>query len=609
MRQNTLDALFARARGAPSGATTTSSTTTKPTATARERSREDDPSRDVENVDPATTPEDSDGVVERWTRVARAVVERAETLTDGARCACRAAAVKRAAYAYVVKMKNAARSGATIAREDGVVFQHRALALDLRARELGRGGSRAKKRLRMVVGGGAAARAAYEYGVCALPRVTTTRVSSSNNAVSAMEFDSTGSIVTSATNGGAIDAQAMSTLRVTGGELYCPTLKLSTEREIEAIKWNHDSSLVMTTASTSGIVVAYKGESVRAPGPRGMAHRTLVMQKYRVQATDGNSCSGLRDLLLDTKDPRCIFASSSQGQGYMWDTRLSGDKETAQLFSPLKIASALSSPLVISDDGHTVIGGDGERGELLIWDMRKLGGKSMSSFGALGDKAQRFSVIAQLSVSKLLQKTVIAEDIKITNVGIHWLGYDPTDQRRLGFHLTNGWSGVIDVMKPCVTHAHCPPAPWLEVRAPDTGAINELRPDHLSVPMCDMRRRTACWLPDGGSLAVGLGVKPGVRVLDFAPTSKSRHWLQGLTVADIDREPEPRYASGTDPILVDTSSKIFTVAAHPHNHGELVAGGESCLSLIASRGKMEDARDDVDDVSHLDDRTQTQTLD
>ena len=134
--------------------------------------------------------------------------------------------------------------------------------------------------------------------------------------------------------------------------------------------------------------MAYKGESVRAPGSRGMSHRTLRMQEYRVQETDSNCCSGLRDLLLDTKDPRCIFASSSQGQGYMWDTRLSGEKETAQLFSPLKIASAVSSPLVISDDGHTVIGGDGERGELLIWDMRKLGGKSMS-FGTLGDKAQR----------------------------------------------------------------------------------------------------------------------------------------------------------------------------------------------------------------------------
>ena len=149
MRQNTLDALFARAQGCAATATTT-----KPTSTASERSREDDPSRDVENVDPATAMEEANAVVERWSRVARAVVERAETSSDGTGRACRAAAVKRAAYAYVVKMKNAARSGGMIAREDGVAFQRRALALDLRARELGRGSSRAKKRLRMVVGGG-----------------------------------------------------------------------------------------------------------------------------------------------------------------------------------------------------------------------------------------------------------------------------------------------------------------------------------------------------------------------------------------------------------------------------------------------------------------------
>ena len=70
MRQNTLDALFARAQGRAATATTT-----KPTSTASERSREDDPSRDVENVDPATAMEEANAVVERWSRVARAVVE------------------------------------------------------------------------------------------------------------------------------------------------------------------------------------------------------------------------------------------------------------------------------------------------------------------------------------------------------------------------------------------------------------------------------------------------------------------------------------------------------------------------------------------------------
>jgi hypothetical protein len=77
-----------------------------------------------------------------------------------------------------------------------------------------------------------------------------------------------------------------------------------------------------------------------------------------------------------------------------------------------------------------------------------------------------------------------------------------------------------------------------------------------------------------------MGVKPGVRVLDFAPTTKSRHWVHGLTMADLDKEPEMRYATGNEPVLIETSTKIFTVAAHPLHHGELIAGGESALSLI-----------------------------
>ena len=210
--------------------------------------------------------------------------------------------------------------------------------------------------------------------------------------------------------------------------------------------------------------------------------------------------------------------------------------------------------------------------------MRKA--TSNTSIGGLGDNTQYYSIVAQLSITKLLAKTALATDVKISDSGVHWIGCDPNDCRRLGYHLTNGWSGVLDLMKPCVTHAHCPPAPWLEARQSEVRAENSLEPDALSVPLSDLRRRTPCWLPDGGSFAVGLGVKPGVRVLDFAPTPKSRHWIHGLTIADLEREPDGRYATGNEPVFIETSSKIFSVAAHPYHHGELIAGGESALCLL-----------------------------
>jgi len=557
--QNTLDAFLVRA-----------SSSTKP----RERADVEN----VENVDPerargddarARAEDVANDALDGWSRVARACVARAATSTSTT--SRRAEDVKRAAYAYATKMKNARRArGAKLNHEMTLVG-------DLWACERGIGAHGASKRLRFAVGGGASMRALVEYGACALPRVTNNaRAAGANNAVNAIEFDATGGMVTSGTSAGAIDVQDVATLRTTAGELYCPKLKLSTDRYIDAMKWNHDASLVMTACDISSTVIAYRGDSTRVVGPRGMAPRTHVMHKYKVQTRTNNASLGLRDLKLDPKDPRCIIASASNGQAYLWDTRLAGDKQTAQLSSHLKTTAIAS--LVVSDDGHTVIGGDGDKGDLLIWDMRKA--TSNTAIGGLGDNTQYYSVVAQLSITKLLAKTALATDVKISDSGVHWIGCDPHDCRRLGYHLTNGWSGVLDLMKPCVTHAHCPPAPWLEARQSEVRPENSLEPDALSVPLSDLRRRTPCWLPDGGSFAVGLGAKPGVRILDFAPTPKSRHWIHGLTIADLEREPDGRYATGNEPVFIETSSKIFSVAAHPYHHGELIAGGESTLCLL-----------------------------
>ena len=121
-------------------------------------------------------------------------------------------------------------------------------------------------------------RALVEYGACALPRVTNNaRAAGANNAVNAIEFDAAGGMVTSGTSAGAIDVLDVATLRTTAGELYCPKLKLSTDRYIDAMKWNHDASLVMTACDISSTVIAYRGDSTRVVGPRGMAPRTHVM--------------------------------------------------------------------------------------------------------------------------------------------------------------------------------------------------------------------------------------------------------------------------------------------------------------------------------------------
>ena len=570
-RQNTLDAFLSRGTATkPVGAPSRTGVENIPPAVIAGENAPECIEDDIEDDDEAI-------ILARWRRVYDGVTASSSTAVNDDTASRRSRAVARAAYAYAVARANARRR----ARNSRNASHDSSFMGDLRRSQCVVGRGDAAKRLKLAASG-VASRSLGEYGECALPHASLARLSARNNAVNAIEFDSCGAYVTSGTNGGAIDVLEVGSLRETRGELYCPKVKLSTERYIEALKWNPARNAIMTVSDSSNVVIAYRA-TPRALGPRrastaSAAAQSDILQNYIANAHgQASSGFGLHDLICDPNDPHAIVACSSHGQAFVWDTRVPGGKHRGELSSHLK--SPLQS-LVMSDDGHTVIAGVGDRSDLLIWDMRKQSAKSGTSFGMLGVKTERYDLIAHLSIAKLLQKSALGVEMMIPKTGVHWIGNDPADSRRLGFHLANGWSGVVDLLKPCVTHAHCPPAPWLEVNRQHNAAVNDVQPDALSVPIRDLRRRRACWVPGVGTFAVGMGVKPGVRVLDFTPTTKSRHWVHGLTMADLDKEPEMRYATGNEPVLIETSTKIFTVAAHPLHHGELIAGGESALSLI-----------------------------
>mgnify|MGYP006973288484 CR=1 FL=1 len=46
---------------------------------------------------------------------------------------------------------------------------------------------------------------------------------------------------------------------------------------------------------------------------------------------------------------------------------------------------------------------------------------------------------------------------------------DPLDERRLGFHLGCGWSGVLDLPSQAITHLHAPP----QLLGPATGGADD----------------------------------------------------------------------------------------------------------------------------------------
>ncbi|PWA88254.1 WD40/YVTN repeat-like-containing domain-containing protein [Artemisia annua] len=95
---------------------------------------------------------------------------------------------------------------------------------------------------------------------------------------------------------------------------------------------------------------------------------------------------------------------------------------------------------------------------------------------------------------------------------------------QLGFHLDDGWSGVLDVQKFQVSHIHCPPPPWL-----DGATSNALLPP-----------RKPSWLPEHSIYAVGSTSSNELHLLDFYPNTSSpchcvtvcaTHPLNGTIVA------------------------------------------------------------------------------
>ncbi|KAJ0469925.1 hypothetical protein HanIR_Chr14g0713191 [Helianthus annuus] len=54
------------------------------------------------------------------------------------------------------------------------------------------------------------------------------------------------------------------------------------------------------------------------------------------------------------------------------------------------------------------------------------------------------------------QSSILPKEIQSINI-------NPSCPYQLGFHLDDGWSGVLDLHNFQVSHIHCPPPTWLLV--------------------------------------------------------------------------------------------------------------------------------------------------
>ena len=270
-----------------------------------------------------------------------------------------------------------------------------------------------------------------------------------------------------------------------------------------------------------------------------------------------------------------------------------------------------------------------------VWDLRGGTGGTKARAAAFSFGSQNktsHQLLRSVDVAELLAQVPVIRDGPTSGPSrsaVHWCEQDPNDQRRIGFHLARGWSGVIDMSGPrgwggvnwtgpLVTHAHCPPSQW---EVSETGSGEAV----LASGVCGAalaHRRTGAWVTagDGGGSAVAVGCpgRDGVRVLDFSPAPGARHWVAGLDAATLAREEEEEamMAKNSDGCTaaearedvggtedeglrraptrarrgrwwrdgaVESSGPTFAMAAHPLAPDMLVAGSWGTINLVGHR--------------------------
>ena len=482
-----------------------------------------------------------------------------------------------------------------------------------------------------------------EVGTCTLPANPNegSAVSAAGDPTLSLSFNPTGAYLAAATAGGQLAVQSWDTMRCSGGLLYEPRFQRrgargnpSIHRSLTSVAWRQGRDVVATASGDGGVV------EIIDLGAGGTTTRTLLADTDRGSSafrTGDGQGAGLLDVLFCPGEGNRVLAAGRRGRVYLWDDRCAGGQPRAELTAPTDRDSPFNCARA-SDDGQTVIAGSG-RGMVHVWDLRGGTGGTKARAAAFSFGSQNktsHQLLRSVDVAELLAQVPVIRDGPTSGPSrsaVHWCEQDPNDQRRIGFHLARGWSGVIDMSGPrgwggvnwtgpLVTHAHCPPSQW---EVSDTGSGEAV----LAPGVCGAalaHRRTGAWVTagDGGGSAVAVGCpgRDGVRVLDFSPAPGAGHWVAGLDAATLAREEEEEAAlvreadgcvaaearedegedvGGTEDEgsrrartrarrgrwwrdgAVESSGPTFAMAAHPLAPDVLVAGSWGTINLVGHR--------------------------
>ncbi|KAF8652973.1 hypothetical protein HU200_062405 [Digitaria exilis] len=373
--------------------------------------------------------------------------------------------------------------------------------------------------------------------------------------ISAMEFDKKGIYLASVTLSGCLTVHDFEILYCSKYGPSCSLqddssnylLHISNPMPLNAVRWNpgNQDEIACTSSQSDKVLLFDIGYVSSAP--------TEVLQKGKSKfpALYSGSRKSLSDIAFTSDDKSRIFASGLDGAVYMWDRR-SSKTHCLELMSSPESQFNTVKPGV---DNRTMFGAT-KNGTIHIWDLR--GGRASAAFQSHNEVQQ----LASVKVSTLLGKIAsLKEQTNIVSSPILSIDFNPSCSYQLGFHLDDGWSGVLNVTNLSVTHLHCPPPAWLE----GTDLVLQKQ----------LRKPT--WLPTSSIYAVGSSSYDGIYLLDFHPDMSS--------ACHVDYREETRGFEENQPAenkFVPLSQRVLSCAAHPLSH-TIIAGTQFSSLLMLSQ--------------------------
>lgn len=271
--------------------------------------------------------------------------------------------------------------------------------------------------------------------------------------------------------------------------------------------------------------------------------------------------SGLYCLRYSNQSRYRLLACGVGGRVLLWDQRRNSPYPSSSIIAPPSLGPLHS--LQLSVDEQVVYAGS-DSGIIQAWDLR--GSRQSAAF--CGANEVYHAPLMAFSIRRLLSKVpTLQEQAGLGPSAVCSILFDPSNSQHLGFHLFNGWSGVLDIGDMELSHIHCPPTPEALASLGEPESIYTAR----------VRNRRPVWLPSNSIYCAPSSISPDINFLDFGSSPFSRFSLQSSTEPQLE-ETEEKLSS------VNCDKLVVCVASHPTTN-VLIAGTEDASLMLVSSNK------------------------